>query len=444
MVRAVSGLADYGLSEGFPRYALIGVTVLALLVPALALVSDTGGPVLLYLAALVSTALILVNAVKRWEPSDWQMMGGMVIALAAPLVAMLAANAVNGSWSNSELEKLLRFALAIPITWVLLRAPKKWLCIVQWSILFSTYAGALTLVLVLWSPDLGRGAVSAFGGRYNAVAFANLTLLFGFASWLTLSNRLTSWAKCEAALKILAGVVAIFAVWVSETRSSWGLFAVLTVVVLLSNRQWAMRAKLAFLGLVAAFMITASLLLWHAEDSRFRELWTDMQRYSQQDRDTSTGIRMQLWTAAWIMFKEHPASGVGVANFRKELAELNEQGVVSEIVARDFGEPHNDFIGAMAGYGVLGLLSIVALYFVPALMFLRRLGHANALVRTWASIGLLFTLGYAQFSLTEMMFRNMRSVPIYAVTLAILYALSTPSRGIAAPVSPSRFLVAQS
>lgn len=427
MVRAAHS-ADYEIAPGLPRPALLVVTVFALLVPALALVSDVGGPILLYLGALLSGGLIVANLVCRWEPNDWRPMGAMMIALAAPLIAMLAANMINGSWSNSELEKLLRFALAIPITWVLLRAPKHWLSQVQWSLLFGAYAGAVMLLVILWTPGLGRGAVSEFGGRYNAVAFADLTLFFGFASWFTVSTTLSRWPRCETVLKVLAGIVAIFAVWVSETRSSWGLFLVLSVVVLLSNRHWSRRAKLKFTAIAAAVMIVLALLLWHAQDSRFRELWTDMQRYGQQDRDTSAGIRMQLWTAAWSMFKDHPAGGVGVSNFRQELAVLRDQGVVTELVARDFGEPHNDFIGALAGYGVLGLLSFLALYFVPAIVFLRRLQHASPVVHTWATIGLLFTLGYAQFSLTEMMFRNMRSVPIYAVTVAVFFALSTPVR----------------
>src|SRR5690606_25887958 len=124
-------------------------------------------------------------------------------------------------------------------------------------------------------------------------------------------------------------------------------------------------------------------------------------------------------TASWLMFKDHPVAGVGVANFRDELAAFQTQDVVTALVAAEFGEPHNDFVGAMAGYGMLGLLSIAALYFIPALVFLRRVHNPDVVIRTAAVIGLLFTLGYAQFSLTEMMFRNMRSVPIYAVTLAI-------------------------
>jgi len=40
-------------------------------------------------------------------------------------------------------------------------------------------------------------------------------------------------------------------------------------------------------------------------------------------------------------------------------------------------------------------------------------------------MGLLFCLSYCAFSLTEMMFRNMRSVPTYALITVTLIALTT-------------------
>jgi O-antigen ligase len=414
-----------------PRQLLAAVAIMALLVPALALVSDDGGPLLIYLSALLSVALIIGNSVKRWAPTDWRTLGPAALAFVAPLAAMLIANLINGSWSNSELEKLLRFTLAIPVLWVLLHAPKTWLAHVQWSFLISAFAGSAMLIVILCTPELGRGAVADYGGRYNAVAFANLTLFFGFASLLTIPVPVTRWPRCETIVKVVACILSIIAMWVSETRSSWGLFGVLILVLLLAKRQWSWRTKLSFaVGAVVCLGI-ATTMVWQSENSRFRELITDVQRYEQQDRDTSIGMRMQLWTAAWMMFKQHPVAGVGVSNFRQELAALKEEGVVTEVVAREFGEPHNDFIGASAGYGVIGLLSILALYFVPAAVFLRRSAHRDEAIHTWATIGLLFTLGYAQFSLTEMMFRNMRSVPIYAVTTVILLALSTPATRLA-------------
>lgn len=355
----------------------------------------------------------------------------MAVALMAPLLAMLISSSYLGVWSSSEIEKLLRFALAVPVCWLLLRAPRNWLQHVQWSFLFGAFAGSLMLIYIVHSPSLGRGAVSDFGGRYNAVAFADLTIFFGLAALLTLPWRLSPWPRLEAGLKVAAVPLSIYGVWVSHTRSSWALLLVFGLVYLLTERQWRRRSKLLFLGGLIVVMAVLAAVSWHSKESRWKGVVSDLNRYEQHDRDTSVGIRIQLWEASWLMFKQSPLVGVGVPNFRPELAKLQQRGIVTEEVAIGYGEPHNDMLGALAGYGLLGLLSILALYLIPAAIFWRRSASNDPVVHVGSQVGMLFCLGYFVFSLSEMMFRNMRSVPIYALTVVVLYALTSARSGLA-------------
>ena len=325
----------------------------------------------------------------------------------------------------------MRFALAVPVCWMLLRVPRNWLAQLQWSLLFGAIVGSLMLVYIVYEPNLGRGAVSDYGGRYNAVAFADLTILFGLASLLTLPWRLSPWPRLEAALKILAVPISLYGVWVSQTRSSWALLLVFGLVYLLTKRQWRRRTKAMFVMVLLLVMAGGAGLSWNSKDSRWKSVVSDVSRYESQDRDTSVGIRIQLWKASWMMFKQNPLVGVGVPNFRPELAKLHKQGTVTELVATDFGEPHNDMLAALAGYGLLGLLSMLALYLIPAAVFWRRSASDDPVVHVGSQIGMLFCLGYFVFSLSEMMFRNMRSVPIYALTVVVLYALTSARTGLA-------------
>ena len=249
-------------------------------------------------------------------------------------------------------------------------------------------------------------------------------------SIVTLPWTLTRWARFEAALKIFALPLTLAAVWVSQTRSSWGLLPVCGLVFLLAKRGWTVRKKAIFVACIAAVLAVGAVAAWHAKGTRWTEAASDVSLFTEnKERDTSVGIRMQLWHASWLMFKQSPLVGVGVPNFRPELVKMAEQGTVTKLVSTDFGEPHNDYLGALAGYGLLGILSIFALYFVPAAVFMRRMRSDDVVVRVGAQLGLLFCLGYSVFSLSEMMFRNMRSVPIYAVTVVLLYALTTVRKG---------------
>lgn len=409
-------------------------TWLVLLVPALALTSPVGGPAIVYLAGLIALTALAANAIRHCEPMDFRALWPMAVALLLPLACMFVTSAARGVWSGSELEKLLRFALAVPVLWLLLRAPRPWLKQIQWSLLAGALAGSAMLIVTMTWWD--RGTVAEIGGRYNAVAFANLTLLFGMMSLLTLGwGASTRWPRAETALKLLTAALSVWATWLSETRSSWMLLPILAVVVLLGLRGWSGRHKVycaLALGLVLA--VTAA-GIWNFS-SRMQMTKTEFQGFTTSaDRDTSFGIRLQLWHASLLMFEKSPIVGIGPNNFRGELAQLEKQGIVSREVVEGFGEPHNDLLAALSGYGLLGLASILALYLVPAAIFLRRLASDDRVIRVGAQIGLLFCLGYCAFSLTEMMFRNMRSVPTYSLIVVALIALTTPRPDRAAPGS---------
>ncbi|EHK67920.1 O-antigen polymerase family protein [Achromobacter arsenitoxydans SY8] len=399
-------------------------TWLVLLVPALALTSPVGGPAILYLSALIALTALAANAIKRYEPMDFGALWPMGLALLAPLACMLITSAVKGLWSSSELEKLLRFALALPVLWLLLRAPQRWLKCVQWSILAGALAGAGLLIVTMMTG--GRGAVVDVGGRYNAVAFANIVLLFGSMTLLSLGwGPSTRWPRLETGVKVLAVVLAICATWMSETRSSWMLLPILGVVILLGLRNWRRRHKVYCALAICAVLVVSATAIW-TFSSRMKEIAHDVQGFTtSSNRDTSFGIRLQLWHASILMFEKSPVVGVGPGKFREELRELQGKGIVTQEVVDGFGEPHNDLLAALAGYGLLGLLGILTLYLLPAAVFFRRLASDDRVIRVGAQLGLLFCLGFCAFSLTEMMFRNMRSVPTYSLIVVTLIALTT-------------------
>ncbi|WP_409558446.1 O-antigen ligase family protein [Achromobacter sp.] len=407
-----------------PRLYVSLAVWLVLLVPALALTSPVGGPAVLYLSALIALTAMVVNAIKRYEPMDLRALWPMALALLSPLACMLVTSTVKGLWSNSELEKLLRFALALPVLWLLLRAPQRWLRHIEWTILAGALAGSVLLIVTMITG--GRGAMVEVGGRYNAVAFANMVLLFGGMTLLSLGWGPSSrWRRLETALKLLAVALAVCATWMSETRSSWMLLPVLGLVVLLGLRNWRRRHKVYCALAICVALIASAAAIW-TFSSRMQEISHDVQGFAtSSNRDTSFGIRLQLWHAAILMFEKSPVVGIGPSKFREELRVLQGQGIVTQEVVDGFGEPHNDLLAALSGYGVLGLLSMLTLYLLPAAIFFRRLASDDRVIRVGAQMGLLFCLSYTAFSLTEMMFRNMRSVPTYSLIMVTLIALTT-------------------
>jgi O-antigen ligase len=259
------------------------------------------------------------------------------------------------------------------------------------------------------------------------VSFANMTLLLGMMTLLSMGwGACTRWPRAEMAVKLAAATLTVYATWVSETRSSWMLLPIVALIFMLGLRDWNRKHKVyCALGVTAVLAISAATIWTYS--TRMQDIAKDLQGFSTSaNRDTSFGTRLQLWQASIMMFEKSPIVGVGPSKFRDELLELESKGVVTRQVIEGYGEPHNDLLAALSGYGLLGLISILTLYLLPAAIFFRRLASDDRVIRVGAQLGLLFCLGFCAFSLTEMMFRNMRSVPNYSLIVVTLIALTTP------------------
>ncbi|MNV53715.1 O-Antigen ligase [compost metagenome] len=266
-----------------------------------------------------------------------------------------------------------------------------------------------------------------------------MTLLFGMMTLLSLGwGASTRWPRAEKAVKLAAATLAVYATWVSETRSSWMLLPIVALIFMLGLRDWNRRHKAyCALGVTVVLAISAATIWTYS--TRMQDIAKDLQGFSTSaNRDTSFGTRLQLWQASIMMFEKSPIVGVGPSKFRDELLELESKGVVTRQVIEGYGEPHNDLLAALSGYGLLGLISILTLYLLPAAIFFRRLASDDRVIRVGAQLGLLFCLGYCAFSLTEMMFRNMRSVPNYSLIVVTLIALTSQRAARAAPASAPR------
>src|SRR5690606_328768 len=107
--------------------------------------------------------------------------------------------------------------------------------------------------------------------------------------------------------------------------------------------------------------------------------------------DSSICNRVQLVTASWNLFLQEPIAGVGDGDaFRQALAEQSRLGVISEYVAANFGEPHNDFLFYLSAYGLLGFIgAFLFIYLMPAAYFLRGfMGNHSRDVCMAAAMGL--------------------------------------------------------
>lgn len=409
-----------------PRFYLDAAIVLSILIPAASLSIRGASAAIFYILALLSLTALAHHKLKRFDLPDTQFPVAIACALGAPLLSTLLTAISTQQLDGSDLEKSFRFILALPVLWLLLQLPTQRLRQLQWGFIAAAYCGSLVILHAVTS-GAGRDFAS-FAANYNAVTLANLVLLVGLGTLFTLPWTLSSTPKAEYALKLGAAGISIVATLASETRSSWMLLPVLLLIILVSSTHLKLRTRLLlFAGSVLALAVLAACL--YAFNPRFLEIIPNIHSYfSGGNRDTSVGVRLQLWEAAITMFKQNPWLGIGAGNFHGALVGLAEQGAITPFVAENFGESHNDFIQALVSKGLVGLIAMCALYWVPAIWFARQAKSLTCDAKIVAQLGLLLCLGYTVFSLTELMFRNMRSVPFYSILLVMLASLACAAR----------------
>lgn len=380
--------------------------------------------VLLALAALACHRRLGLSSPAAFAREYWP----LCVALLLPVASLAATFTYHGIFDGRELEKKLGLALALPIFWLLLQLAPERLRHLQWGYLAGAGIGAGMVITLVSILGFNRSIFSSTGIQVNAVSYANLLMLLGLASLVSLGWTLSHHAKLEMAAKLAVGALALYATLVTETRSSWLAVPAFAVLLPISmgkrlHLRWLVPGLLLATLLLGLFVWTEPTL-----NARLMEGVHDLATFRQHP-DTSLGIRLQLWNAAWHMFLQEPWFGIGnPAAFHHFLDTYALSGRVTPFVADNFGEPHNDYLAALSMYGLPGLVALLLAYAIPAAYFIRHLlQHPPAAIRVPACLGLLWCLSYMVFSLPEHMFRDTRIFPLYSVMVVAFLALSKPA-----------------
>ncbi|MDT9702132.1 O-antigen ligase family protein, partial [Streptomyces sp. P17] len=110
------------------------------------------------------------------------------------------------------------------------------------------------------------------------------------------------------------------------------------------GRQLPLGVKAGAVGAVLLLVAIVYGLPQTGVQQRVDEAVSDISLYvSGGERDTSLGLRFELWRGAAQLIQERPLLGWGESGYRNAMEALGEQGVISPMAA-EFGHAHNEFI----------------------------------------------------------------------------------------------------
>jgi len=159
---------------------------------------------------------------------------------------------------------------------------------------------------------------------------------------------------------------------------------------------------------------------------RIDSVLSDLTAYSNGNKDTSTGLRLQLYLAAIHLFIEHPIFGIGPGEFPQIMPSLAAGGMLTPLgSAAGTSEVHNEILHKCAETGLVGLTAILSVYFVPSIIFWRTSQSAESSIRIASFMGLCLVIGFFIFGLTVEIFDLKMTATFFSLTLAILMAAAT-------------------
>lgn len=411
--------------------------VLLMAYPSLLLVVPGAVNTVFALLLLLSLGMLLVGALQERarppttaplnDPLPGRWAWAYTLAMASLPLAIFLSQWANQRWGWPYYDAASRFLFAVPVFFALRRVAPRHLLGLQYGLVAGSLLAALAITI---DPrDWGNGRLGT--SFVNPIHFGDLALTLGVLAAFSIDwgSRDSRWLK---ALKILALLGGLYASAKTGSRGGWAaLPAFLILWLWLHHQRIPLHTQFWRIAAACGLAVAAYVLVPEIHH-RIDQIGANLVAYSHGQDNTSIGIRFQLWHVAILMFEQHPLFGVGMGGFKALMPAMQQAGLLTPIAAAfGAGEVHSEILSNMSQLGIFGLLAILAVYFVPARMFMRQLLAESPTRRQAARLGITLVSGFLIYGLTVETFDLTMTAAFFALTTAVLLAIAfnqEPSR----------------
>jgi O-antigen ligase len=225
-------------------------------------------------------------------------------------------------------------------------------------------------------------------------------------------------------LALIGGICGIGGSVLSGSRGGWVAAFLLTFFLLWVCRDLLGRKLLSKVILVVFLMMTIVVVLPQTGvQARIGQAVSNITHYADNTKkETSVGLRFDMWKAAFYMFQQNPIFGVGESQVKKIKQNLADTGSFSQRIV-PFHHAHNEFLDAASKRGIIGLFFMLVLYLVPLKLFMKKVrqNEHDWRVKPYAIAGALVPMSYIDFGLTNVMFTQKIGVIMYALSIVLFW-----------------------
>lgn len=311
--------------------------------------------------------------------------------------AMFIVAAVGNGWGELQTHALgteTRFLFVIPLYLLLRRYPD---C-TQW-LLRGCVLGGFFLFAQAYIDVFIHGRPTAWGA-YSKNIIGPFAVLIAYWGMYSLWQNKSRYPWTTSILILASVVAALITVGLSGSRGAYVGFIVtgLLSIMFFSRPRW-MFASLLAVGLTGYLFYQEMDIVKHGVDVAITETQQYMQAEDHaKDRSstTSTGVRLEMIRTGVLLLRDNPVFGIGPDNYKKNIEEYIKRGVASPSIG-EHGYPHNAFLEVATSKGLLGLATLLLLFYYPVYVFIK----GYKVCKPTAVIGLIHIVAISAFSLTD-------------------------------------------
>lgn len=341
---------------------------------------------------------------------EWTIYAAAMFAMS---IAIFISQSYHQHYAAHPHDAASRYWLAIPVFLLLQRLRPNVFTVLQYAFPVAAITGFL-----LAKEMGGRSGI----GTLDLIHFGDFELILGVLSLFSIDwfGRDKLPIRILKLLGFIAGLAASFA---SGSRGGWlaiPVFIVIFIYFMMGRSSPRMIMSAVFAAMLSVTLLFSFNSMFHL---RVSQLASDVAVFDQGSRDTSTGIRWQLYKAAVDVFLRHPVFGAGPEGFALETRQMGDAGTLTEkAAAMGHAEVHNDILSKAAGMGVFGLFAILAIYLVPFRLFWRATSSSLMQIKRAGILGITFVSGFFVFGLTVEILDLTMATAFYSFTIAVLLA----------------------
>lgn len=361
--------------------------------------------------ALIKKPLLNLSKVDKW----------LIYSYLFYFFTFVLSLSINGG-KMRDLDTASRVIFLIPVFLLFLKRPIK-TCVLSYSI---PLGGVIAVCIALYdkfilnlNPDQNPRIMHIQGGDIS-MSLGIFSLIIALYAHQKKDVKLT-------ALSVIGGLCGIVGSLLSTARGGWVALPVLLIVILYIYRHsLSKRFLLTFFGIIVVASIGISQMPNNRIMERINVAQKDIQLYlDNHDGNTSLGARFEMWKSALEMAKEKPLFGWGIQG----ATEKRKLDTKEKIVTGDIGQfthAHNQYLDDLSKRGVVGLLALLAVLFIPLRAFMKKLNTTNDEVKLIATLGVAHILSVMIYGLSQgFLVHNSGTIFYFFLTIVFYAAIRT-------------------